>query len=101
VTYVKKGKGSHIAEYVFFANGKKYTGRTFKEYKGEVGDIICVEYSFVNPEINIYCDDTEPETFFEDVLLITIGMTSVMIGALFVRLMFLKLNNPKKNFWKL
>lgn len=98
---ISKGKGSHTAEYEFVADGKKYTGSTFQTYKGEIGDVICVEYSTTKPEVNIYCEDTTPETFFDDVLIFTLKITGIMIGFLLIGLLFLKLKNPKKSIWEL
>jgi hypothetical protein len=101
VINISKGKGSHTAEYEFIAEGKKYTGKTFQTYKGEIGDVICIEYSTIKPEVNIYCEDTTPETFLDDVLIFTLKITGIMIGFLLVGLLFLKLKNPKKSIWEL
>ncbi|MDD4993568.1 MAG: hypothetical protein PHR83_15180 [Paludibacter sp.] len=101
VTDISRGKGSHTALYEFVTNGKKYTGRTFQTYKGQIGDIISVEYSIVKPEVNIYCEDTTPETFFDDVFISTLEVTGVFIVFLSVALLYLKLKNPKKSIWEL
>lgn len=101
VTDISRGKGIHTASYEFVTNEKKYTGRTFQTYKGQIGDIICVEYSTVKPEVNIYCEDTTPETFFDDVFISTLEVTGVFIVFFIVALLYLKLKNPKKSVWDL
>jgi succinate dehydrogenase hydrophobic anchor subunit len=101
VIHISRGRGSHCASFEFVTNGKKYTGKTFYEYKGQIGDIICVEYSTVKPEVNIYCNDTTPETFFDDVFISSLEVTGVFIVLLLVAFLYLKLKNPKKSIWEL
>ncbi|MDP4271479.1 MAG: hypothetical protein Q8909_15370, partial [Bacteroidota bacterium] len=98
---IRKGKGAHYATFEFYIAGIKHTGTTFNTYKGEIGDNICVKYSASNPEINIYCDDTTPETFVDDVLIFTLKFLGLFLGLLFVVMIFQKLKNPKKNFLEL
>jgi len=99
VINISRGKGIHSATYEFTAYGKKYTGTTFQTYKGNKGDIICVKYSTIKPEVNIYCEDTTPETFLDDVLILTLELTGLIIVVLSIYLCFLKLKNPKKSIW--
>ena len=99
VINISRGKGIHSATYEFTAYGKKYTGTTFQKYKGNKGDIICVKYSTIKPEVNIYCEDTTPETFLDDVLILTLELTGLIIVILSIYLCFLKLKKPKKSIW--
>jgi len=101
VVDISRGRGSHTATYEFFANGKKYTGSTFETYQGDIGDVICVEYSTVKPEVNIYCKDTTPETFFDDVFIYTLKVTGILIVFWSIGLLYLKLKNPQKSIWEL
>ena len=101
VIRISRGRGGHFASFEFFTNGKKNTGKTFYEYKGQIGDIICVEYSTVKPEVNIYCEDTAPESFFDDVYISTLEVTGIFIVFLSVAFLYLKLKNPKKSIWEL
>jgi len=99
VINISRGKGIHSATYEFTAYGKKYTGTTFQTYKGNKGDIICVKYSTIKPEVNIYCEDTTPETFLDDVLILTLEVTGVFLVFLLIGLLYLKIKNPKKSIW--
>jgi len=99
VINISRGKGIHSATYEFTAYGKKYTGTTFQTSKGNKGDIICVKYSTIKPEVNIYCEDTTPETFLDDVLILTLEVTGVFLVFLLIGLLYLKIKNPKKSIW--
>lgn len=98
---ISGGKGIHSATFKFYILGIKHTGTTFDTYKGEIGDNICVKYSASNPDINIYCEDTTPETFIDDVIIYTLKTLSVLLGFLFLGMMYLKLKNTGKNIWEL
>ncbi|WP_243345535.1 hypothetical protein [Parabacteroides sp. FAFU027] len=101
VTYISGGKGAHTATFEFYIAGIKHSGSTFNTYDGEIGDNIRVMYSASNPDINIYSDDTTPETFVDDVLIYTLEILGVFLGFLCVSLMYLKLKHPGKNIWEL
>ena len=100
ITEISKGKGTHTATFEFNVNGQTYTGRTFKEYKGQIGDLIHIEYSKSNPSTNIFSEDTTEETFIDDVVIYTLEIAGIFIVFLFFGLIIIKLGNPKKNLWE-
>jgi len=75
---VSIGRG-HRAEFEFFIKNEKITGSTFKFFEGEKEDQICVKYSIVDPRVNIYCEEEEKESFFNDVFKYTIQIAGIFI----------------------
>lgn len=94
VISLSDGKGPIIATYEFNVSEHTYTGKTFSAYDGEVGNRICIKYSTEHPEINLYCEDDEMETIFDDVFLSslsTAGITIVLcVVFIFIKLLFKK-----------
>lgn len=79
------------AVFVFEAGGISFTGETFDNYTGSVGDSICVIYNAANPHQNIYCEDIAKETFKNDVLISSAWSAALTTAAfiVFLPLVFL------------
>ena len=91
VTKIYHSENSNYAVFEFWVNGQHYTGQTFYGYTGDsyghqggdVGDKLCVTYNKTNPAENIYCEDSRPETFRDDILFESLKMFGViMIGTI-------------------
>jgi hypothetical protein len=96
---ISTGKGAHIATYEFTTNGIKYSGTTFHSYKGVVGDSICVQYSTLKPEMNLFCNDEAMETIYDDVILYSLKILGIMVGmtiAAFILTVFWRFLNADK-----
>ena len=80
VIAISKAKNTHngIFEYVY--DKKIFQGSTFDDFKGKIGDEICIKYSVSQPEINIYCKDSEFANFYENVLLYSLKTISLLAG---------------------
>jgi len=96
VIFISSGKGTHNAKYEFNVNGKRNTGSTFNTYKGVVGDQICVKYSIQNPGINLYCNDDEMQSVFNDVILFTLKIFALFLVFLSLAFGWLILTKNKK-----
>ena len=57
----------------------KYENSTFNLYKGNIGDEICIEYSSINPNFSIYCNEKEIESIKENVIYYTIKLFGLII----------------------
>ncbi len=87
VTHIKR-KGAHLADYEYFINGEKYKNSIFHSFYGNIGDEICIEYSAVNPNYSIYCNEKENESIKENVVLFSVKMFGVMILCSIVLILF-------------
>lgn len=82
VTEIVGGKGPDYAVFNFNVNGQNYQGTTFKDYKGGVGDEICIQYLKSSPEINIYCEESDLETFIGGSLIVSISSLALIVTVL-------------------
>ena len=95
VTYISK-KFAYTANYEYFVNGKKYKNYTFHSFKGNIGDEICIEYSLINPNYSIYCNEKEAESIKDNVVLFSIKMfVIVILGSITLILFQLMIGNKK------
>jgi hypothetical protein len=90
---IHRATGRHVsvnyATYEFSITDKIYRGRTFESYDGNIGDNICVKYLDTDPNTNIYCLETIPETFVNDVLLSSLKFIVILICIPFGLLLIL------------
>lgn len=91
---VSIGRG-HRADYEFFINNEKFTGSTFKLFKGEQGDQICVKYLVEDYRVNLYCEEDEKESFFNDVLKYTLQIAGIFIVFYFLSLTWMIITRNK------
>jgi hypothetical protein len=73
------GRGVRSATYEYIVNGKKYENSTFQSYEGNIGDEICIEYSSINLNDSIYCNEKEAETVKDDVFIFSIKIFGIII----------------------
>lgn len=93
---ISTGKGAHVASYEFKIEYKKYIGKTFTEYKGQVNDSICIKYLIENPESNVYCDDMQMESWVNDSLVTSLEIIGIAIGFILLILIWKYLTGDKK-----
>jgi len=85
------------ASYEYIVNGKKYENSTFHSFEGNIGDEICIEYSSINPNDSIYCNEQEAETVKDDVFIFSIKIFGIMI-LFSITLIFIQLLIGNKKF---
>jgi hypothetical protein len=88
VVSISTGRGTHVATYEFYRQGKKYSGSTFVRYQGKVKDTICVTFLLDNPELNIHCDDMRMESWIDDSLITSIEIIGIALGVIFLILIW-------------
>ena len=71
------------------------TGSTFKFFNGEQGDQICVKYSTEDPRVNLYCEEADKESFFNDVFIYTLQIAGIFILFYFLSLTWLIITKNK------
>lgn len=96
VIHISGGKGVHSATYEFECNSQKYTGSTFSSYKGNIGDNICIQYSIATPDVNLFCNDTEMEDWYNDGLLFSLKVLGIMLTVCILLLGLKIITNDKK-----
>ena len=96
VISISSGKGVHDATYEFIINGETYTGNTFNDYNGIAGDQICVKYYVLNPGINLYCEETEMQSVYNDVIIFTLKIFGLFILLFFLALAWFVISKNKK-----
>lgn len=95
VTYIS-GKGVRSADHEYFINGKKYENSTFHSFNGNIDDEICIEYSSINPNFSVYCNEKEIESISENVVLFSMKMFGfIIIGSIALILFHLIIGNKK------
>ena len=78
IVSLNKGKISS-ANYEFEVNNKKYTGSTLGKIQNGVNQNICVEYYKQDPSSNLYCNDTQIQSIFDDVILFSLKIFGIML----------------------
>jgi hypothetical protein len=95
VIYISSRK-LYTANYQYFINGKKYENSTFDKFSGNVGDEICIEYSSINPDFSIYCNEKEIESVKENVVYFTFKLFGIMfLGSIALIIFRLIIGNRK------
>jgi|GEM_PF-3653035 len=79
---VNDRKGAHYAVFEFVVGQKRVEGRTFRGYKGVVGDRICVVYLQTQPSKNIYCNDRDTEPYHDAVAMASIRFSAIAAAFL-------------------
>ncbi len=79
---VHRSKGPDYAVFSFSVNGQNYEGATFKDYTGGIGDEICIQYLKSSPDINMYCEESELETFIAGSLIPSLSLLAFLCFAL-------------------
>ena len=90
IAEVTTSRGGKVTRYIFKINRIKYEGYAQNNDNLTLGDEINVKYYKSDPSKNKYCNDDDPISFYEDVLIPIYYMFGIMLLIQFLILAYYK-----------